>query len=319
MVKVNRFIRLILLHLPSFAISFATFKTLCGNNTMTANILDGKAIAAELRQTIKTKVTARIAAGERAPGLAVVLVGQDPASEVYVRNKRRSCEEVGFYSESHDLTASCSQESLLALIDELNAKDEIDGILVQLPLPDHIDEEAVIERILPTKDVDGFHPYNVGRLTLKMPILRPCTPKGVMTMLDRTGQKLEGMDAVIIGQSNIVGRPMAMELLAERCTITVCHSRTKDLEQKVRNADVVVAAVGRANFVPGEWIKKGAIVIDVGINRLESGKLAGDVHFESCKENASWITPVPGGVGPMTIATLLENTLYAAELHSQAD
>ena len=284
---------------------------------MTANILDGKAIAADLRQTIKTKVAERVAAGERAPGLAVVLVGKDPASEVYVRNKRRSCEEVGFYSESHDLPIDTNQESLLALIDELNAKEEIDGILVQLPLPDHIDEEAIIERILPTKDVDGFHPYNVGRLTLKMPILRPCTPKGVMTMLEKTGQKLEGLDAVIIGQSNIVGRPMAMELLAARCTITVCHSRTKNLEQKVRNADVVVAAVGRANFVPGEWIKPGAIVIDVGINRLDTGKLAGDVHFDSCKEKASWITPVPGGVGPMTIATLLENTLYAAELHGQ--
>ena len=284
---------------------------------MTANILDGKAIAAELRQTIKAKVAEHVAAGEREPGLAVVLVGQDPASEVYVRNKRRSCEEVGFYSESHDLPADASQERLLTLIDELNAKDEIDGILVQLPLPDHIDEEAVIERILPTKDVDGFHPYNVGRLTLKMPILRPCTPKGIMTMLQKTGQKLEGLDAVIIGQSNIVGRPMAMELLAERCTITVCHSRTKDLEHKVRNADVVVAAVGRANFVPGEWIKTGAIVIDVGINRLETGKLAGDVHFDSCKERASWITPVPGGVGPMTIATLLENTFQAAELHCQ--
>lgn len=284
---------------------------------MTANILDGKAIAADLRQTIKIKVAERVAAGERAPGLAVVLIGKDPASEVYVRNKRRSCEEVGFYSESHDLPINTSQESLLALIDELNAKEEIDGILVQLPLPNHIDEEAIIERILPTKDVDGFHPYNVGRLTLKMPILRPCTPKGVMTMLEKTGQKLEGLDAVIIGQSNIVGRPMAMELLAARCTITVCHSRTKNLEQKVRNADVVVAAVGRANFVPGEWIKPGAIVIDVGINRLDTGKLAGDVHFESCKEKASWITPVPGGVGPMTIATLLENTLYAAELHGQ--
>ena len=284
---------------------------------MTANILDGKAIAAELRQTIKSRVEARVAAGKRAPGLAVVLVGQDPASQVYVRNKRRSCEEVGFYSESHDLPADTSQETLLALIDKLNTKDEVDGILVQLPLPEHIDEEAIIERILPTKDVDGFHPYNVGRLTLKMPILRPCTPKGVMTMLEKTGQKLEGLDAVIIGQSNIVGRPMAMELLASRCTITVCHSRTKDLEQKVRNADVLVAAVGRANFVPGEWIKPGAIVIDVGINRLDSGKLVGDVDFDSCKEKAGWITPVPGGVGPMTIATLLENTLYAAELHSR--
>ncbi|MCF6356152.1 MAG: bifunctional methylenetetrahydrofolate dehydrogenase/methenyltetrahydrofolate cyclohydrolase FolD [Candidatus Polarisedimenticolaceae bacterium] len=284
---------------------------------MSAQILDGKAIAADLRQSIKSCVAARIAAGQRPPGLAVILVGEDPASQVYVRNKRRSCEEVGFYSEEHKLSTEVPQEELLALIDSLNAKESVDGILVQLPLPDQIDEETVIERILPTKDVDGFHPYNVGRLVLRMPILRSCTPKGIMTMLERTGQKLEGLDAVIVGQSNIVGRPMALELLAARCTITVCHSRTKDLEGKIRGADIVVAAVGRANYVRGEWIKPGAIVIDVGINRMDDGKLAGDVHFDEARERASWITPVPGGVGPMTIATLLENTLQAAELHSK--
>jgi len=285
---------------------------------MSAQILDGKAIAADLRQTIKSKVAERVATSQRAPGLAVILVGEDPASQVYVRNKERACNEVGFYSEKHTLSPETTQEELLALIDEMNAKEEIDGILVQLPLPDQIDEETVIERILPTKDVDGFHPYNVGRLVLRMPILRSCTPKGMMTMLERTGQKIEGLDAVIIGQSNIVGRPMALELLAARCTITVCHSRTKDLEQKIRNADIIVAAVGRANFVQGDWVKPGAIVLDVGINRIEDGSLVGDVDFEAAKENASWITPVPGGVGPMTIATLLENTLEAAELHSKA-
>ena len=288
------------------------------NRAMSAQILDGKAIAADLRQTIKSKVAERVATSQRAPGLAVILVGEDPASQVYVRNKERACNEVGFYSEKHTLSPETTQEELLALIDEMNAKEEIDGILVQLPLPDQIDEETVIERILPTKDVDGFHPYNVGRLVLRMPILRSCTPKGMMTMLERTGQKIEGLDAVIIGQSNIVGRPMALELLAARCTITVCHSRTKDLEQKIRNADIIVAAVGRANFVQGDWVKPGAIVLDVGINRIDDGSLVGDVDFEAAKENASWITPVPGGVGPMTIATLLENTLEAAELHSKA-
>lgn len=285
---------------------------------MSAQILDGKAIAADLRQTIKSKVEQRVAAGQRAPGLAVVLVGEDPASQVYVRSKQRACEEVGFYSEKYTLSTETSQQELLALIDELNAKEEIDGILVQLPLPDQIDEETVIERILPTKDVDGFHPYNVGRLVLRMPILRSCTPKGMMTMLERTGQKIEGLDAVIIGQSNIVGRPMALELLAARCTITVCHSRTRALQEKARNADILVAAIGRPNYIGGDWIKPGAIVLDVGINRTEDGKLVGDVNFEEAKEVASWITPVPGGVGPMTIATLLENTLEAAELHSKA-
>lgn len=288
------------------------------DSPMSARILDGKVIAAEIRETLRAKVATRVAAGQRPPGLAVVLVGADPASQVYVRNKRRACEEVGFYSLFHPLPVSTSQAELLALIDELNAQENIDGILVQLPLPEGIDEEAIIERILPTKDVDGFHPYNVGRLVLRMPLLRPCTPKGVMTMLEHTGHKLSGLDAVIIGQSNIVGRPMALELLAARCTITICHSRTKDLTEKIRGADILVAAVGRANFVQGDWIKNGALVIDVGINRLADGSLTGDVDFAQARRRAAWITPVPGGVGPMTIASLLENTLQAAELHAAA-
>ncbi len=282
---------------------------------MSANILDGKAIAADLRRDIKAQVSRMTEAGQRPPGLVVILVGEDPASQVYVRNKQRSCEEVGFLSELRRLPADTSEADLIAQIDELNEREDVDGILVQLPLPAQIDEDKVTERILPTKDVDGFHPYNVGRLALRMPNLRPCTPKGVMTMLERTGQKLEGLDAVIIGQSNIVGRPMALELLAARCTITVCHSRTKDLPEKVANADIVVAAVGRPNFVKGEWIKPGALVIDVGINRLDDGTLCGDVDYAGASERAAWITPVPGGVGPMTVATLLENTLQARELH----
>jgi len=282
---------------------------------MSANILDGKAIAADLRSDIKVQVSRLTKAGERPPGLVVILVGEDPASQVYVRNKQRSCEEVGFLSELRRLPADTTEAELIAQIDELNGREDVDGILVQLPLPAQINEETVTERILPTKDVDGFHPYNVGRLALRMPILRPCTPKGVMTMLERTGQSLEGLDAVIIGQSNIVGRPMALELLAARCTITVCHSRTRDLPEKIANADIVVAAVGRPNFVKGEWIKPGALVIDVGINRLEDGSLCGDVEFAGASEKAAWITPVPGGVGPMTVATLLENTLQARELH----
>ncbi|MCW8904154.1 bifunctional methylenetetrahydrofolate dehydrogenase/methenyltetrahydrofolate cyclohydrolase FolD [Sedimenticola sp.] len=282
---------------------------------MSANILDGKAIAADLRSDIKAQVSRMTEAGERPPGLVVILVGEDPASQVYVRNKQRSCEEVGFLSELRRLPADTTEAELIAHIDELNRREDVDGILVQLPLPAQIDEETVTERILPTKDVDGFHPYNVGRLALRMPIMRPCTPKGVMTMLERTGQKLEGLDAVIIGQSNIVGRPMALELLAARCTITVCHSRTKDLPEKIAQADIVVAAVGRPNFVKGEWIKPGALVIDVGINRLEDGTLCGDVEYAAASKNAAWITPVPGGVGPMTVATLLENTLQARELH----
>ncbi len=281
---------------------------------MSATIIDGKQIAIDLKESIKLEVDSRIEQGLRRPGLAVVLVGDDPASEVYVNSKRKSCEAAGFISKAFIKPASMTQDELFALVDELNADDEIDGILVQLPLPDHIDGDQVIERILPEKDVDGFHPYNVGRLALRMPLLRSCTPKGIMTMLAKTGIDLVGQDAVIIGQSNIVGRPMALELLAARCTITVCHSKTKDLEGKIRNADIIVAAVGVPNFVPGEWIKEGAIVIDVGINRLETGKLVGDVDYEAAKEKAAWITPVPGGVGPMTVATLLENTLESAKM-----
>ena len=284
---------------------------------MSAQILDGKAIAADLRSTIEKQVSEMAGNGQRAPGLVVVLVGEDPASQVYVRNKQKACEQVGFKSELLRLSGETTQEELLQLIDELNQRDDVDGILVQLPLPQQIDEETITERILPTKDVDGFHPYNIGRLTLRMPLLRPCTPKGIMTMLERTGVDLVGKDAVIIGQSNIVGRPMALELLMARCTITVCHSKTKDLIEKIRNADVLVAAMGRPNFVQGDWIKPGAIVIDVGINRLEDGTLCGDVDYEAARQNAGWITPVPGGVGPMTVATLLENTLQAARLHAE--
>jgi len=282
---------------------------------MTAQILDGKAIAADLKNTIESQVKVITANGNRAPGLVVVIVGENPASQVYVRNKRNSCKQVGFHSELMELAADTSEEELLTLIDELNNREEIDGILVQLPLPKHIDEETVTERILPTKDVDGFHPYNMGRLLLRMPLLRPCTPKGIMTMLESTGVDLAGKDAVIIGQSNIVGRPIAIELLAARCTITICHSKTTNLEEKVRQADIIVAAVGIPKFVQGDWVKEGAVVIDVGINRLEDGCLCGDVDFDIAKEKASWITPVPGGVGPMTVATLLENTLQAAEMH----
>ncbi|KAA6185401.1 bifunctional methylenetetrahydrofolate dehydrogenase/methenyltetrahydrofolate cyclohydrolase FolD [Thiohalocapsa marina] len=283
---------------------------------MGAQVLDGKAIAADVRAQVKAQVDARLVAGGRAPGLAVVLVGENPASQVYVRNKRLACAEVGFHSVLHELPADTTQAALLELIDRLNADPAIDGILVQLPLPEQIDAEAVIERILPTKDVDGFHPYNVGRLALRMPLLRPCTPKGVMTLLARTGQELAGLDAVVIGQSNIVGRPMALELLAARCTISVCHSRTRDLADKARAADVLVVAIGRARFVPGDWIKPGALVIDVGMNRDADGKLCGDVDYDAASARAGWITPVPGGVGPMTIASLLENTLQAAELHA---
>jgi len=283
---------------------------------MSAQIIDGKALAAKVRQDIKERVNQRLAAGKRPPGLAVVQVGDDPASKVYVAHKRKDCEEVGFNSIAYDMPADTSQEKLLAIIDELNADDTVDGILVQLPVPEHIDEEAVIERIHPDKDVDGFHPYNIGRLTIQMPTLHPCTPRGVMTMLESTGVDLTGMDAVVVGASNIVGRPMALELLMTRCTVTVCHSRTKNLEDKVRGADLVVVGVGRPEMVKGDWIKPGAIVIDVGINRLESGKLVGDVEYAGASERASWITPVPGGVGPMTRATLLQNTLDSADLRN---
>ncbi|EGR2223577.1 bifunctional methylenetetrahydrofolate dehydrogenase/methenyltetrahydrofolate cyclohydrolase FolD [Vibrio parahaemolyticus] len=280
---------------------------------MTAQNIDGTLISQTVRSEVAARVKARVAAGLRAPGLAVVLVGEDPASQVYVGSKRRACEEVGFVSKSFDLPASTSEEELLALIDELNNDNEIDGILVQLPLPAGIDTTHVLERIHPEKDVDGFHPYNVGRLAQRIPKLRSCTPKGIITLLDRYNIELRGKHAVVVGASNIVGRPMTLELLLAGCTTTTCHRFTKDLESHVRQADVVVVAVGKPNFIPGEWIKKGAVVVDVGINRLDSGKLVGDVEYDKARESASFITPVPGGVGPMTVASLIENTMLACE------
>lgn len=280
---------------------------------MTAQLIDGKAIAANLRQQIAQRVTDRNQQNLRTPGLAVILVGSDPASQVYVSHKRKDCEEVGFISRAYDLPADTQQETLLALIDELNQDAAIDGILVQLPLPVHLDASQLLERIAPDKDVDGFHPFNVGRLAQRMPVLRPCTPKGIMTLLKSTGVDLRGQHAVIVGASNIVGRPMALELLLAGCTTTVTHRFTKDLASHVSQADIIVVAVGKPGLVKGEWIKEGAIVIDVGINRLADGRLVGDVDFATAAARASWITPVPGGVGPMTRACLLENTLYAAE------
>jgi methylenetetrahydrofolate dehydrogenase (NADP+)/methenyltetrahydrofolate cyclohydrolase len=284
---------------------------------MTAQLIDGKAIAARLRQQIAQRVAERRQQGLRAPGLAVILVGSDPASQVYVSHKRKDCEEVGFLSQAYDLPATTSQDELMALIDRLNDEPSIDGILVQLPLPEHLDASLLLERIRPDKDVDGFHPYNIGRLAQRMPLLRPCTPKGIMTLLQSTGADLYGMHAVVVGASNIVGRPMAMELLLAGCTVTVTHRFTKDLPTHVGQADIVVVAAGKPGLVKGEWIKEGAIVIDVGINRQADGKLIGDVVYETALPRAGWITPVPGGVGPMTRAGLLENTLHAAEhLHN---
>jgi methylenetetrahydrofolate dehydrogenase (NADP+) / methenyltetrahydrofolate cyclohydrolase len=279
-----------------------------------AKIIDGKAIAENLLATIKSKIDARIATGKRAPCLAVVLVGADPASAIYVRNKRKACDKVGIRSLSHDLPASTSEADLFALIDSINNDATIDGILVQSPLPHHIDENKLIERISIDKDVDGFHPYNIGRLAVRQPTLRSCTPFGVIKMLQAANIDLMGLDAVIIGVSNHVGRPMALELLLAGCTITSCHRHTKDLAGKVRSADLVVVAAGKAGLVQGDWIKQGAIVVDIGINRLADGTICGDVDFNAAKARAGYITPVPGGVGPMTVATLMENTLLALEL-----
>ena len=283
---------------------------------MSAKIIDGKQVAQTIRSQVAAQVQQRLAAGKRAPGLAVILVGADPASQVYVGSKRRACEEVGFLSRSYDLSAAASQEDLLALIDKLNADSQVDGILVQLPLPGHFDTTQVLERINPDKDVDGFHPYNVGRLAQRIPALRPCTPKGIMTLIETTGVKTHGLHAVVVGASNIVGRPMTLELLLAGCTTTTCHRFTRDLEEQVRRADLLVVAVGKPNFIPGEWVKPGALVIDVGINRLADGSLVGDVEFETARSHAAFITPVPGGVGPMTVASLMENTLIAcSEYH----
>ncbi|MDX1757108.1 MAG: bifunctional methylenetetrahydrofolate dehydrogenase/methenyltetrahydrofolate cyclohydrolase FolD [Marinobacter sp.] len=283
---------------------------------MTAKLINGKEISARVRQEVAAGVEARKQQGLRAPGLAVVLVGNDPASQVYVGNKRKACDQAGIVSLSYDLPADTSQDSLEALIDELNENPAVDGILVQLPLPEHLDADPILVKIRPDKDVDGFHPYNLGRLVQRRPELRPCTPAGIITLLDSVGTPYKGQHAVIVGASNIVGRPMAMELLLKGATTTVAHRFTDDLAKFVGEADILIAAAGKPGLVKGEWIKPGATVIDVGINRMEDGKLKGDVEFEAAAERAAYITPVPGGVGPMTIATLLQNTLYAAnELH----
>lgn len=284
---------------------------------MSAQLIDGNARAKEIRESIKQQVQARIDKGLRVPGLAVILVGNDPASEVYVAHKRKDCEQVGLISKAFDMPTNTSQQALIDLIDELNNDKTVDGILVQLPLPAGLRADEILERIDPTKDVDGFHPFNVGRLAQRMPLLRPCTPAGIVDLLEGTGVDLHGQHAVVVGASNIVGRPMGLELLLKGCTVTTCHRFTKDTEDHVRRADIVVVAVGKPSFVKGEWIKEGAIVIDVGINRTADGKLVGDVEFVEAAKRASYITPVPGGVGPMTRAKLLENTLFACEtLHS---
>lgn len=280
---------------------------------MTARLIDGKAIALKLREDIKARVAALKAAGRRVPGLAVVIVGDDPASQIYVRNKHQATEAAGMLSVKKELPATATQEEVLAVVQALNADPAIDGILVQLPVPKQIDSKAVIDAIAVEKDVDGFNPQNLGLLAQRTPRLRPCTPYGCMKMLEYSGIDPAGMDAVVLGQSNIVGRPAALELLMKGATVTICHSRTKNLADHVRRADLVVAGIGKPEFVKGEWIKPGAVVLDVGINRLPSGKVVGDVEFEAAKERASWITPVPGGVGPMTIAMLIQNTLEAYE------
>ncbi|ARU31998.1 bifunctional methylenetetrahydrofolate dehydrogenase/methenyltetrahydrofolate cyclohydrolase [Sulfuriferula sp. AH1] len=280
---------------------------------MSAQLLDGKSLSEKIITNIQTQVTGREASGLATPALAVILVGNDPASGIYVRNKRNACIKAGVRSISYDLPASTSQAELLALIDELNSDVDVHGILVQMPLPPQIDSETVIERIHPDKDVDGFHPYNIGRLAVRMPTLRSCTPYGVMRLLAMAHDDLKGLNAVVVGSSNHVGRPMGLELLLAGCTVTTCHRFTKNLAEFVSQADILVVAVGRPELVKGAWIKQGATVIDVGINRLEDGRLCGDVEFMPASERAAWITPVPGGVGPMTVAMLLENTLQAAK------
>jgi len=279
-------------------------------------IIDGKLIAAEMRQVIAADVQ-KLTAKKIAPGLAVVLVGEDPASRVYVSMKEKACADTGIYSTEHKLSAETTETELLTLIDTLNNDARIDGILVQLPLPKQIDESRVLEAISPSKDVDGFHPYNVGRLVTGNPLFQPCTPYGVMKMLEYTGVELVGKHVVVVGRSNIVGKPVALMCLAKHATVTICHSRTANLIEEVRRADVVIAAVGRPEMIKGDWIKPGAVVIDVGVNRVGEKKLVGDVEFESAKERASAITPVPGGVGPMTITMLLYNTVESAKRRAE--
>jgi methylenetetrahydrofolate dehydrogenase (NADP+)/methenyltetrahydrofolate cyclohydrolase len=281
---------------------------------MSAQLINGKAISEKMLESIKSRIDVRLSKGKRAPALAVVLIGADAASAIYVRNKRLACDKVGIRSVAYDLPASTSADELFKLIDDLNHDDDIDGILVQSPLPAHIDEKMIIEHISAQKDVDGFHPYNIGRLAVRQPTLRSCTPFGVIKMLQATNIDPMGMNAVVVGVSNHVGRPMALELLLAGCTVTCCHRHTKDLKAEIERADLVVVAAGKPGLVKGDWIKQGAIVIDIGINRLDDGTICGDVDFDRAKERAAWITPVPGGVGPMTVATLMENTLLAQEL-----
>ena len=278
-----------------------------------AKIIDGKAISAQIRAELKAETEEFVKTTGIRPGLAVIIVGNDPASQVYVRNKRRACEEVGYYSEAYELPESTTQEELNALVDRLNADDKIHGILCQLPLPKHLDENEVILRIDPKKDVDAFHPYNVGKIMIGDYAFLPCTPAGVMALLQRSGIEISGKECVVVGRSNIVGKPQAMLLLHANGTVTVCHSRTKDLAEVCRRADILVAAIGKADFFTGDMIKEGAVVIDVGMNRRADGKLTGDVDFASVEPKASYITPVPGGVGPMTITMLMQNTLTSAK------
>ncbi len=278
-----------------------------------AKIIDGKAISKDIREEIKNEVAERVANGLCRPGLAVIIVGEDPASQVYVRNKKKGCEEVGFYSEVYELPAETTQGELNALVDKLNADDKIHGILCQLPLPKHLDENEVILRIDPKKDVDAFHPYNVGKIMIGDYDFLPCTPAGVMALLERSGIEVSGKECVVVGRSNIVGKPQAMLLLHANGTVTVCHSRTRDLTAVCRRADILVAAIGKADFFGADMVKEGAVVIDVGMNRRPDGKLTGDVNFAEVEPKASYITPVPGGVGPMTITMLLKNTLTAAK------
>ena len=279
---------------------------------MTAQLIDGKKIAREIRQEIRQQVDSRSSQGIPPPGLAVILVGNDPASEIYVRNKRRGCEEAGILSLDYDLPDDAPEVEILQLIDQLNDDSRVHGILVQLPLPGHINEMAIIERIHPVKDVDGFHPYTVGRLAQRIPVLRPCTPYGIITLLERIDVDPKGQHAVVVGASNHVGRPLALEFLLAGATITVCHRFTRDLQAQVESADILAVAVGKAGLIPGEWVKPGAVVFDIGITRLDDGSLTGDIGFDAAAERAAWITPVPGGVGPMTVAMLLYNTLTAA-------
>lgn len=281
---------------------------------MAAKLIDGKALATSLNSHFSTIVQRAVKAGHRTPGLAVILVGDDPASEIYVKNKRLASAQIGIESFYHALPASIQQSELIHLIHELNHNEAVDGILLQLPLPKHLDAECILEAISPHKDVDGFHPYNLGRLAQRRPLLRPCTPLGIMALLNHIQQPYQGKHAVIIGASNIVGRPMALELLIAGATPTICHRKSGDLSYYVKQADILVSAAGQPGLIKGEWIKEGATVIDVGINRLPNGKLIGDVDFETAAQRAAWITPVPGGVGPMTVAMLMQNTLTAAKL-----